>query len=93
MTGVSSKPSSLTCLKIDGDCDQNLSGGCWLECLPATSPFGLGFFTQWQLSINTLLTRDVLIRVLLPNFIDQRHFNIHLHNNFLPQALVSAKIP
>ena len=68
MTGVSSKPSSLTCLKIDGDYDQNLSAGCWLECLPATSPFGLGFFTQWQLSINTLLTRDVLICVLLPKY-------------------------
>ena len=44
-------------------------------------------------NFNNLLTRDVLIRFLLPELIDQRCFNIHLRNKLLTTGVSFCKNP
>ena len=39
------------------------------------------------------MTRDVLIHLLLPSIIDQRGFNVHLHNKQLATGISFCKNP
>ena len=74
--------------------------GCdpWLEKLPhAVQRSPPKRSVNLRINLNTLLTRDVLIQLLLPERVDQRRLNIHLqiagHRHQFPQkSLVNNEL-